>query len=247
MQVSLNPVEIYNATGKSPWLLVAEHAGNFIPDSYQQLGLSSQLLTTHIAIDIGIYELTKLMANYLNATAIFCHYSRLYIDCNRLLSAADCIPESSDKVVIPGNQNLTDGERLKRVKEVYQPFHQAVTDTIQQCLITNTPCKLANIHSFTPKLQSTGLQRPWDVGVVYAEPSPSQRLIQLLQQNKAICVGDNEPYNGYIHRGHTVPYHCAGNLIEGILIEVRQDHLLATAEIESWAKTLVGALTEIDT
>ena len=38
-------------------LIVADHASNFIPDEYNNLGLSQELIDTHIAYDIGVKQL----------------------------------------------------------------------------------------------------------------------------------------------------------------------------------------------
>ncbi len=240
----MNPVDIYNPTGDSPWLLIAEHAGNYIPPEYNNLGLTTDQLNEHIAIDIGIYDLTIKLADRLNAKALLCNYSRLFVDCNRLLSAIDCIPEQSDGIVIPGNQSLSYEQKHARVEAAYRPFHRVVTDCIQKRLLKGNPLKIANIHSFTPKLAVEDKIRPWDVGVVYADPNPSHQLIESLQKTN-FNVGDNQPYNGHIHRGHTVPYHCQGNLVDGVLIEVRQDHISDDAGTDLWAEVLENALQSI--
>jgi predicted N-formylglutamate amidohydrolase len=44
-----NSVEILNADGRGPILLVCEHASNHIPDAYDGLGLSPEARLSHAA------------------------------------------------------------------------------------------------------------------------------------------------------------------------------------------------------
>ena len=57
----------------------------------------------HIALDIGIAGLGRLLADALDATLIQQNYSRLVIDCNRPPGAATSIPEVSELTPVPGN------------------------------------------------------------------------------------------------------------------------------------------------
>ena len=79
------PVLVYNEGGKSPFLLVADHASNLIPRALGRLGIAEGDCERHIAWDIGIASLGRLLANALDAILIQQNYSRLVIDCNRPL------------------------------------------------------------------------------------------------------------------------------------------------------------------
>jgi predicted N-formylglutamate amidohydrolase len=74
------PVSVYKEGGKSPFLLVADHAGNLIPRALGRLGIAEGDCQRHIAWDIGIASLGRLLANALDATLIQQNYSRLVID-----------------------------------------------------------------------------------------------------------------------------------------------------------------------
>jgi predicted N-formylglutamate amidohydrolase len=78
-------VSIYKIDAKSPLLLVADHAGNLIPRSLGHLRLTETDCKRHIAWDIGIAGLARLLADQMDATLIKQNYSRLVIDCNRPL------------------------------------------------------------------------------------------------------------------------------------------------------------------
>jgi predicted N-formylglutamate amidohydrolase len=55
-------VEVLNEWGRSPFVLICEHASNYIPDEYHQLGLQDRELTRHIAWDIGAANVTRALA-----------------------------------------------------------------------------------------------------------------------------------------------------------------------------------------
>ena len=53
------PVSVYNEGGKSPFLLVADHAGNLIPRALGRLGIAEGDCQRHIGWDIGIAGLGR--------------------------------------------------------------------------------------------------------------------------------------------------------------------------------------------
>ena len=96
------PVTLYNAAGPSPFLLVADHAGNAMPRALGRLGLAEAECERHIALDIGIAGLGRLLADALDAMLIQQNYSRLVIDCNRPPGSPTSIPEISELHAGPG-------------------------------------------------------------------------------------------------------------------------------------------------
>ena len=64
-------------------LIVADHASNYIPRKYNNLGLEQKDVVTHKAYDPGVKELAINLSNKLNSQLVLGEYSRLLIDCNR--------------------------------------------------------------------------------------------------------------------------------------------------------------------
>src|ERR1700679_2500420 len=120
------PVLVHNAAGRSGFLLVADHAGNVIPRALGRLGVAAAELQRHIAWDIGIAGVGRLLAEALGATLIQQNYSRLVIDCNRPLDAASSIADISEDTVIPGNVGLSDADRASRAGEIFWPYHRRI-------------------------------------------------------------------------------------------------------------------------
>src|SRR5271156_6012521 len=105
------PVTVYNPNGGSPFLLVADHAGNAIPRALGRLGIAAQELRRHIAFDIGIAGVARILADTLGAVLIQQNYSRLVIDCNRPPGMPSSTPEISELTNIPGNSGLSDEDK----------------------------------------------------------------------------------------------------------------------------------------
>ena len=64
------PVAVYNGDGRSPFLLVADHAGNIFPCALGRLGIPAAEAARHIALDIGIAKLSRIVADALDAALI---------------------------------------------------------------------------------------------------------------------------------------------------------------------------------
>ena len=57
------PVTVYNENGRSPFLIVADHAGNSIPRALGRLGVPETERERHIAWDIGIGAVCRIIAD----------------------------------------------------------------------------------------------------------------------------------------------------------------------------------------
>ena len=64
-------------------LIVADHASNYIPKKYKNLGLTKKDILTHKAYDLGVRDLAINLSNKLDSQLVLGEYSRLLIDCNR--------------------------------------------------------------------------------------------------------------------------------------------------------------------
>src|ERR1700687_5489255 len=102
------PVTVHNENGRSPFLIVADHAGNVMPHVLGRLGVSETDSRRHIAWDIGVAAVSRLVADALDATLVQQNYSRLVIDCNRMPGSETSIPEVSELTPVPGNIGLSD-------------------------------------------------------------------------------------------------------------------------------------------
>ena len=229
-----------NAHGPSPYVLLCEHASNFIPARYGGLGLDEAELGRHIAWDIGAAALARLLSRRLDAPLFLSGYSRLLIDCNRPLGTATSIPERSEDTIVPGNAGLSEGERSWRAGAYFEPFRRVVAAELDRRAALAIPTILVGVHSFTPVFQ--GVARPWHAGVLYAGAAGfGQALVGRLAEDAELVVGDNEPYRIEPEHDYTVPVHGDGRGVPAALLEVRQDLLETVGGIAGWAER-VGAV-----
>ena len=81
-------------------LIVADHASNYIPKKYNNLGLSKKEIMTHKAYDPGIQDLAVKLSKKFDSQLVLGKYSRLLIDCNRDINDPTLISAISDRKLI---------------------------------------------------------------------------------------------------------------------------------------------------
>jgi predicted N-formylglutamate amidohydrolase len=227
-------VTVYNANATSPFLLVADHAGNLIPRALGRLGLAAAELQRHIGWDIGIAGLGRLLADALDATLIQQNYSRLVIDCNRPLEASSSIPAISELTEIPGNAGLTDADKMARADEIFRPYHDRIEAELDRRRQSGQATALVSLHSFTPVFK--GVARPWHAAVLYnRDPRFAHRLIAQLNVEKEFTIGENVPYIVTDESDYTIPVHAERRGLHHVLIEIRQDLLADQSGQSEWA------------
>jgi predicted N-formylglutamate amidohydrolase len=222
-----------NLSGRSPCLLLCEHASNRVPRVFGDLGLSSTELDRHIGWDIGALAMARGLSRRLDAALFATGYSRLVIDCNRPLHAPSSIPEQSEDTVIPGNLTLSAEARAARQAALFHPFHDAVSAHLdahpqRRCVI--------GVHSFTPFYR--GIARPWQAGCLYAGARQFAAPLMDGLRAQGFCVGNNEPYTIDPAEDYTVPVHGEARGLPSLLIEIRQDLIANAAAADAWAERL---------
>ncbi len=198
-------------------LIVADHASAYVPADID-LGIEPALLKDHVAIDIGVAEVSALLAAQLGCTAILGGVSRLVIDLNREEDAPGLLPVMSDGHAIPGNRGADLNDRLMRF---HHPYHHQVAALLNGMA---SPFILS-VHSFTPTLASDpGQARPWDIGILYNEDDRAARIAIPMLEAAGLNVGDQLPYSGRLLNA-TMNRHGEANGVPYLGIEMRQDQV----------------------
>lgn len=241
------PYELFNGAGKAPLLLLCDHATRFIPRALRGLGLDEAALARHIAWDIGIAEVTRLLARRLDAPAVLSHFSRLIVDPNRRLDNPTLMPEISDGTVVPGNRDLGEAARRARVDSFFRPYHDAIDAQLDAMVAAGKTAgqvpALVSMHSFTPVMH--GVARPWEIGILWnRDPRLPRPLMERLRA-EGLTVGDNEPYSGADGHGYTQHTHGDRRGLANVLIEVRQDLIDTQQGAARWAERLGAALESV--
>ena len=238
------PVAWHRPEGQGGVLLLCEHASAHIPAGFHGLGLPEAELRRHIAWDIGALGLAMRLADRLDAPLAHATYSRLLLDLNRPVDAADAIVERSEATDIPGNRGLTAAHRQWRQRRIYQPFHAAVDAMVAGRRQAGVPTAVLSIHSFTPRYH--GQARPWHAGVIarsHRRFGDAER--EGLRTDADLGIGDNEPCAPVAGVFHSIERHAERHGLHGAMIEVRQD-LIGDAEGQArWAERLGGILERL--
>lgn len=225
--------------GDAPILFVADHASNAVPSDID-LGIDPALLDRHVAVDIGTAALTRALAAELDASAVIAGVSRLVIDLNREPEAPGLIPASSDGHAIPGNAHLTEDERAARIARFHTLYHDAIAARIAAA----APRLVVAMHSFTPQLATRPEEaRPWPVGILYNEDARAAGPAIAALRGRGLTVGDNEPYSGRV-LNYTMNRHAEAQGLPYINIEVRQDELATSTDVDRWRNILAEMITQ---
>src|SRR5438132_4383074 len=237
------PVSVHNENGPSPFVIVADHAGNSMPRALGRLGVSETECERHIAWDIGIARVCRLVADALDATLVQQNYSRLVIDCNRTPGSETSILEISELTPIPGNIGLSEGQKVARIREIFRPYHDRIETELDRRRQAGRPTALIAMHSFTPVFK--GVARPWHAGVLYnRDPRFAHLLMALLKREAGLAVGDNEPYSVTDASDYTIPVHGERRDLHHVALEIRQDLITDEAGQRMWAALFARLLPQ---
>ncbi len=226
------------------FIVLCDHASNWIPEELRDLGLPHAELSRHIAYDPGAAAVTRALAERIAAPAVMSTFSRLLIDPNRGENDPTLVMRLSDGAVVPGNARIDDAEKRKRVARFHKPYHDAIDAEIDRRMARGQVPGLVSIHSFTPVWR--GRARPWHIGILWdADPRLAVPMIAALSSDTNLIVGDNEPYSGAL-AGDTLYRHGTCRGLAHVLIELRQDLIADQEGAEEWADRLSVILTELD-
>src|SRR3546814_18383126 len=105
-------------------LIVADHASSRVPEVLD-LGICPTVLDRHVAIDIGVAPLVRLLAARLDTTAVVARLSRLIVDFNREEDAPGLIPHLSDGLPVPGTAAIFPQRRGASPTPSHLPYNGA--------------------------------------------------------------------------------------------------------------------------
>ncbi|GAB3594154.1 N-formylglutamate amidohydrolase [Acetobacter peroxydans] len=231
---------VYGRDEGGPFLLVSDHAGQAIPDTLGDLGVSAEERARHIGWDIGIDGVGQGLAEALPALLIEQVFSRLVIDCNRAPGHPTSIVRESDGTAVPGNQSLCAQQSSWREQAILHPYHERIRAELDARQARGQVTCLIALHSFTPVMR--GYVRPWQAGILHNRDSRLAHIMLDLLRGEGLCVGDNEPYALTDTSDYTVPEHAERRGLPYIEIEIRQDLITSVAGQEEWVARLARLL-----
>ena len=221
-------------------LIIVDHANNFIPSKYKNLGLPKYLTESHIAYDLNILNLSKQINILLDSDIVYGENSRLIIDLNRGQNDPTLIPSISDKKLIPGNIGISSKEFNFRKRKFYNNYHSKIKK-----IVTEKKIKLIiSMHSFNPYFK--GKKRKTEIGILSNKDRRySDLLIRQMTKSKRYIIGDNVPYKGEL-KDDTLYKHGLKKNILHTLIEVRNDLINTEIKVNKMSQFIVSSLNTIN-
>ncbi len=239
-----DPVIMVNGQGRSPIVLVCEHAGRVIPRSLGRLGLAESDLERHIAWDIGAEAVARRLCALLDAPLVLQRYSRLVYDCNRPPEHPGAMPEVSELTVIPANQNLSPAQRASRAQALYYPFHAGVRALVDAKLAQGQKPVIVTLHSFTRVFK--GVMRSVELGLLHhSHDGLAKRLLALMHATHGqVDTRLNEPYGPQDGVAHTLDLQANSRGLANVMIEIRNDLIADDKGQAAWAGLLAPLLAQ---
>ncbi len=235
------PFTVHNEGGRTPLLLLCDHASRAVPRLLGDLGIGDAELSRHIGWDIGGLEAALALSEALDAPLVASGYSRLVIDCNRWPGGEGSTPEVSDGTRVPANVGLTREQVEARADACFWPYHREVDRQLDRLAGAGRQVALLVVHSFTPVM--AGFERPWHVGVLWNDdPRLPEPLLAELRRDASLVVGDNEPYSARASYEYTLTAHARPRRLPHCSLEVRQDLLATPAQAREWGRRLAPAI-----
>ena len=235
-------INTLNENKESNFLIICDHASNYIPEAYENLGLNKNILATHIAYDIGAKEVASNISELLQCPLVMSNFSRLLIDANRGIDDPTLIMKISDGKIIQGNKNISFlvncEEREKRIKSYYDLYHKKISDIIKKSIKRKVFPAIISIHSFTPYFG--GRRRPFELGVLWDRDNRLSNIFfsHFIKHQNKLTIGDNEPYSGRL-KNDTLYRHGTERGLPNVLIEIRQD-LISSNQGQKYFSSLIA-------
>ena len=162
---------------------------------------------------------------------------------NRGADDPTLIMQLSDGAVVPGNRNIDDAERDRRVRQFYEPYHLRIDSLIEECVAAGVPPVLLSVHSFTESWK--GAPRPWHAAILWDRDYRfSVPLLEALRAEAGIVVGENEPYDGKL-AGDCMWQHGTRRGLAHTIVEVRQDLIRSPEGQRAWGERLAAAVQTV--
>ena len=242
------PVEVVNPQGGSRFVLTCEHAGRAVPARLGRMGVAPADMDRHIAWDIGAADTARRLAELLDAPLVLQRYSRLVVDCNRPSDAPDLMPEVSDGTRIPANAGLTADDRDARLREIFDPYHTAICNLLDERGARPDGPILFSVHSFTPALAVDPRPRPMELGLLFGN---DDRLAEAFQSALAALdnpyrAACNEPYRIGQGSDYTIPVHGENRGLPNMLIEIRNDRIDTPDKARAMGDFLAEVLSRVE-
>ena len=177
-------------------VLSCEHASWTLPPGVD-LGVTREVLQSQAGWDHGAFEIAARLSEAVGLPVHAGAFTRMFVDLNRPADHADVIPAISYGALVPGNAQLSAGDRAARLALFHAPYWDAIRRDVTARLHDCGAVLHFSSHSFDPTLDAA---RTFEVGVLYdpAHAFEAELAERLMFQLRAagLTVRANQPYSG---------------------------------------------------
>ena len=236
-------VEVANPSGRGDFVIVCEHASNFIPAELDGLGLDEGALQSHIAWDPGALAVARAMAAELDSPLVAPRLSRLVYDCNRAPDAPSAVAAEIEAIEIPGNSGLSAADRKARADRISTPFGDTLNAVIDRRMAEGHEPVLVTVHSFTPVFN--GVERDVEMGVLHdTDARFADALSAIAGARGDLAVRRNAPYGPEDGVTFTLAEYALRRGLLNAMIEIRNDLIADAPSQKAMAERLSDYVTE---
>jgi predicted N-formylglutamate amidohydrolase len=140
---------------------------------------------------------------------------------------------------------MTDSERAQRVAQIYQPYHNAIEAALERFEDRNVNPAVIAVHTMTDQMRGRKA-RPQAFTMCWARDDRlAGPVLERLEAQGDIVVGDNVPYGMDLGEDYTVPEHAMRRGLPYLQYEVRQDLVTDDADARAWAERLHGVSADL--
>jgi predicted N-formylglutamate amidohydrolase len=193
--------------GDTPVVFISVHEGRHVPPELHDgdgrpLGLKNPSdLERHIAVDLGIREVTTVLAGAAKAYVFRVTHTRLVADLNRFEHELECIAPRADGSEIPLNKALTQDQRTARLARFYFPALAGLNGFV--AAIARDAGRepfVISMHSYARKQKENPTPKSEDICVFgYPEfgrsPALERFVHELRASNPDLMIGNNRPFS----------------------------------------------------
>lgn len=201
---------------------------------------SREILRTHWAWDIGVWEVVREVSQRLDATAIGGVYSRLVVDLNRDPSDPSLIRSECDGIRLPFNERIEPREAGRRVARIHAPYHSEIDKQLARRMANRIRPFLMSFHSFTPFLNPR--RRRFDVGVLYSDHRREAWRFGRELVHQGFLIRYNRPYSGREGFIYAVSRHGSNHQVPYLEIEFNQRSLGTVRQCRAVGRRAAAAI-----
>lgn len=229
--------EVVEGDADARLVLTCEHASDHLPAPWVWPAEDERLIGTHWAWDLGIAQVTRHLAAAIRAPAVLARFTRLLVDCNRPVDDPTLFRTLADGHPVLLNQDLTEAEKARRIREFHEPYHAAIDAALHR-----TPrAAVLSMHSFTP-IYEGGPPRPMEIGVLFDTEDALAHAVHESLLRDGWHSALNEPYSGKDGLIYSARRHATRHERRALELEIRNDLASDPARHDALIRSLRHAL-----